>query len=266
MLDIIKVLHTKFRKWTERDIQIPIRSIVPVERIGTAYGGWIIPKGFLHEQSVCYLVGAGEDVSFDLGIAHNYGCPVHIFDPTPRAIAHIKQLINALKKGEKMPCATSPGGFYLPYPAELAQSIHLHPFGIWDTDGILQFYTPENRNHVSHSLVNLQKSGQSIEVPVHSLKSVLEKLGHTHIDLLKLDVEGAEYQILNSIIEHNISIDTICIEFDETAANHLDGHYLMRIKNCLEQLRNAGYEIIAKEPDCRNYTLIHRRCLSRQPQ
>lgn len=262
MRDLIKALQTKFKKWTEQDIGIQPNPILPLERIGTPYGGWIIPKGIITQQSVCYLVGAGEDISFDLGLAHLYGCAVHIFDPTPRSIAHVQQVKDSILKQEKMPCGTSPDGYYLPYPVELAERLHFHSFGIWDTDGHLQFYSPENQGHVSHSLVNLQKSEKSIEVPVHSLPWVLDHLGHTHIDLLKLDVEGAEYQIITSILAMNLTVNILCVEFDETASNHLDKHYLSRIKTCLENLQKAGYEIIAKEPDCRNYTLLHSRCLS----
>lgn len=264
MKRIFNRLYRKFRKWTESNLGIPVRALVPVERIGTPYGGWIIPKDFLQADAVCYLVGAGEDISFDLGVSLQYGCPVHIFDPTPRAIDHVHQLLEAIREGRPMACATSPDGYYPEYPASLASRIFLHPYGVWESDGTLQFFAPENKEHVSHSLVDLQHSGQSIEVPVRRLHSLMQELGHSHIDLLKLDVEGAEYQILDSILTDRIAINVLCIEYDETANNHLDRYYLTRIKNSLLRLQEAGFEVIAKEPDCRNYTLIHRRCLAKE--
>ncbi|MBK8967766.1 MAG: FkbM family methyltransferase [Lewinellaceae bacterium] len=257
MLPVFEKVYRKFRKWTEGDLKINIDTRVPVERFGTHYGGWIIPKNFLHADSVCYLVGAGEDVSFDLEIAHRFGCTVDIFDPTPRAVQHVEKLIASLKNGEPMACATSPGGFYPPYPTELADRLRLHPFGIWDKDGTLNFFTPENQAHVSHSLVNLQKSDASIQVPVRTLQSVLDDLGHQHIDLLKLDVEGAEYQILNAVLSAKIPIGVLCVEYDETANNHLDKHYMARISNSIDALTAAGYRVIAQEPDCRNFTFLH---------
>ena len=36
-------------------------------RLGTRYGGWIIPKNnTLNENSIVYSGGVGEDISFDL--------------------------------------------------------------------------------------------------------------------------------------------------------------------------------------------------------
>ena len=38
-----------------------------MEKLGTNYGGWIIPKNIaLTPESIIYSVGVGEDISFDL--------------------------------------------------------------------------------------------------------------------------------------------------------------------------------------------------------
>ena len=243
-------------------MHLPIRNDIPTERLGTPYGGWIIPANTLNSDSVCYLVGAGEDISFDVALAGRYGCPVHIFDPTPRAIAHVELVISKIALQQPVACATSPGGFYPETPAPVSALLHLHPYGIWSEDTTLRFFAPQNEDHVSHSLVNLQQSEASIEVPVRRLATLREELGHRHIDLLKIDTEGAEYQILESILADQLPIDILCIEFDESASNHIDRHYIRRIRQCLENLMAAGYEIIAKEPDSRNYTLVHRRRLA----
>ena len=56
----------------------------------------------MNENSVCYLAGAGEDISFDTLIAEKYHCNVFIFDPTPRAKKHYDELIDKISKDEKM--------------------------------------------------------------------------------------------------------------------------------------------------------------------
>lgn len=258
MQTLFRQIRRRFLKWTERKLNIPVESSVPVERIGTPYGGWIIPQNRLNKDSVCYLVGAGEDISFDLGVAARFGCPVHIFDPTPRAVAHFDGLKANLKNGLPTACSTSPTGFYPEYPPELADRLHFHAVGIWNEDTTLRFFAPQNEAHVSHSLVNLQQSDRFIEVPVRRLAGMMQEMGHRKIDLLKLDIEGAEYQVIRSLLEDKIEVSILCIEFDESAANHLDTKYLQRIEESLQALLAAGFRVIAKEQDCHNYTLVNK--------
>ena len=262
MQSMLRQVRRRFLKWTERKLDIPVEPLVPVERIGTPYGGWMIPENWLRPASVCYLVGAGEDISFDLGVAAKYGCPVHIFDPTPRAVAHFEGLVQNMKQGQLTKCSTSPTGFYPDYPPELAERLHFHPIGIWNEDTTLRFFAPQNEAHVSHSLVNLQHSERFIEVPVRRLSGLMQEFGHRKIDLLKLDIEGAEYQVIQSLLEDKIEVGILCIEFDESAANHLDTKYLQRIEASLNALLAAGFQVIAKEPDCHNYTLVHQEGVS----
>ena len=261
MQSIIRRVRTRFLKWTERAFDVPVESAVPVERLGTPYGGWLIPAGLLSPESVCYLVGAGEDISFDLEVAAKYGCHVHIFDPTPRAVAHFETLLDHLKRGERAPCSTGAAGFYPDYPLELAERLHFHPVGIWNEDTTLRFFAPRNEAYVSHSLVNIQHSERSIEVPVRRLSGLMREMGHRRLDLLKIDIEGAEYQVIESLLADGIEVDILCVEFDESAANHLDTKYLDRIESSLGSLLDAGFRVIAKEKSCHNYTLLHRRRL-----
>ena len=47
-----------------------------IDRLGTKYGGWILPKDIeLNEDSVVYSAGVGEDISFDMLLYQN----LHIF-------------------------------------------------------------------------------------------------------------------------------------------------------------------------------------------
>lgn len=254
--------RAKFLKWTERRIKVPVEPLVPTERLGTPYGGWIIPQNWFDERSICYLVGAGEDISFDLDLVKKYRCEAWIIDPTPRAEAHFQQWYHKAWIGEPMTCATSPTGFYPAFPADLFEKITYAAIGLWHETTRLRFFSPQNDAHVSHSLVNLQRSEKFIEVLVKRLSELMRDFGHTRLDLLKLDIEGAEYQVIDSILEDGIEIDVLCIEYDETAANHLDSRYQHRIEASLHRLREAGYRIIAKEPDCHNYTLVHQRRLA----
>jgi FkbM family methyltransferase len=258
MQKIINTIRSRYYKWTERKINLPIDTSVETERLGTGYGGWIVPKGIIDQNSICYLVGAGEDLSFDVALAERYQCATHIFDPTPRSVEHFKALKLAIETGQSMPLANTETGFYPAIAKETAQFLHFHNFGIWNEDTTLRFYAPANDAYVSHSIVNLQKTDKFIEVPVQRLSSVMRRLVHTQIDLIKIDIEGAEYQVIEAILTEKIKVKALCIEFDESAANHFDGKYLDRIENALKSLIAAGFTLIAKEPNCHNYTLLRK--------
>jgi FkbM family methyltransferase len=43
----------------------------------------------------------------------------------------------------------------------------------------------------------------------------MEQLGHDRIDLLKIDIEGAEYKVIESILADKLDIRVICVEYDE---------------------------------------------------
>jgi hypothetical protein len=59
--------------------------------LGSRYGGWAIPEGFLRADSIAYTVGVGEDISFDLALVNTYGCKVFAFDPTPIAVEFMRK-------------------------------------------------------------------------------------------------------------------------------------------------------------------------------
>ncbi len=197
-------------------------------RIGSRYGGWSIPASKLGAGSICYCVGCGEDITFDLGLINRFGCDVFGFDPTPRAMAHVKS--HAVPK-------------YI-----------FSPLGLWEATDRLKFYVPVNPEHVSHSLLNLQKTTEYIEVPVERLSSIMKRHGHTHLDLLKLDIEGAEYKVLDSIIEDGLEIGILCVEFDEYW-NPLDADYLERIRDHVRRLQGLGYRMV-DAPGNANYTFV----------
>jgi len=86
--------------------------------------------------------------------------------------------------------------------------------GLWNKREELKFYKQSNENYVSQSLVE-NMFGQKYDVePVDSIKNIMEQLGHSHIDLLKLDIEGAEIETVNQMLDDKIYPIYVLIEFD----------------------------------------------------
>jgi FkbM family methyltransferase len=157
-------------------------------RIGSDYGGWAIPADRLEPHSICYCVGIGEDTTFEHGLIERYGCSVHSFDPTPVAVEYVGKSAN---------------------PPEF----HFHPVGLWSQNGEILFHAPQNPSHASYSAVNLQATKRAVRCPVKTLSTLMSELGHQRIDLLKMDIEGAEFDVIDSLLDEGLDVDTICVEF-----------------------------------------------------
>jgi FkbM family methyltransferase len=202
----------------------------PLEFIGTAYGGYVLPKREIRDGSVCYSFGAGEDVSFETGLAAAFPVEVHIFDPTPRAITYARSLVAAL---------SATGG-------SAGERLHFHPWGVWSSDQQMQFYAPKDPAHVSHSMVNMQHTSDYFVADCRRPKSIMTVLGHKSIDLLKLNIEGAEYEVMRAMFEDKIRPSVICINFDELHTQ-IDASARGRLRGLVKQFTDHGYVPVAAE-------------------
>jgi FkbM family methyltransferase len=244
MTILMKQARTLYKRVAQRVAQGNLNRLrdtmsVPHRKIGTGYGGWFVPTGLLSSQSLCYGVGAGEDISFEIELINQYGCEVHCFDPTPRAQRHVEQLHRNTVNGIPTSINDAVNVHYTINPGCLAR-LHFHAIGLWSQDRIMRFYAPENPSHVSHSIVNLQRTADYFEADCQKLETVMRMLGHVELSLLKLDVEGAEYEILASILNGHIRPAVLCVEFDE-GYHPLDDEYLPRILNMVRQVKESGY-------------------------
>ncbi len=188
-----------------------LTSGVPLDRVGTDYGGYHVPLARMDASWIVYSVGIGEDASFDLGLIERVGCRVRAFDPTPRSAAYVRSLVDL--------------------PAEF----RFQPVAIWKRDGEVPFYAPRDPAHVSHSIDNLQRTDTFVTVPARTIGSALHEAGDDRIDLLKLDAEGAEYAILAQILGSGIRPRVICAEL----------HSVSPARNLwlAVRLRLAGYRL-----------------------
>jgi len=185
-----------------------------MEKLGTDYGGWYVPTDLIDSGWICYSGGAGEDISFDLALREQFGCDVWIFDPTPRAIQFVRQQIHD-KSG-----------------------IHFMPAGLWSSKTTLRFYQPRDPSHVSHSVVNLQKTEDYFESECYAVSDLMSTLGHKQIDLLKIDIEGAEHAVIQDMLSCDIRPRVLCIEIDQPASP-------LQCFKTLGRIREAGYELAA---------------------
>ncbi len=224
-MDSFLNIYRQARIATKRTVGIEPRVAVdvnvPLEFHGNDYCGWKIPQDSLDADAAIIDVGLGEDISFSQSLIERYGCTVHGFDPTPRAIDWIERL--------------APRNF------------RLHKYGVSATSRTARFYLPNNADHVSGSLLHAGHVGtRSIDVELVGIGDVFDKIGVPRIDLLKIDIEGAEYDLIGSEAFRDCArrIGMLCIEF-----HHRWPEFgASRTLRAVSELKDAGFRCAWRSP------------------
>jgi len=81
-------------------------------------------------------------------------------------------------------------------------------------------------------------------VPVDSLKGIMRGRGDQHIDLLKLDIEGAEIETVNQMLDDGVYPTYVLIEFDLLMKNKDPDH---RTRALVDRMVTSGYTILKND-------------------
>ena len=209
-----------------RDVWFPIQERLTTERHGSEGGDWVVASDHLSSDSIVYSVGVGSDVSFDLSLIRRYGLQVHAFDPTPRSVAWVET-------------------------QNLPKAFIFHPVGLAAHDGTAAFSPPPKREWVSFAMTGSRADG-AVEAPVRRLKTLMKQLSHDRIDLLKMDIEGAEYRVIQDLIDADLPVKQLLVEFH----HRLPGIDVQETRQAVRNLLSTGYRIFAISPRGEEYSFI----------
>lgn len=196
-----------------------------------SFGDWCFCPDNINTDSVIYSLGVGEDIYFDKGIIDQLGADVHAFDPTPNTIDWLKTV-------------------------DISDKYKFHPFGIANADETLKIYPRVNkRGRKSKSMftmVNQGQAGDGVDVQMHRLKTAMSMLGHEKIDILKMDIEAAEYDVIDEIVNSGVQIDQILVEFH----HRFKSVGKQRTQDAIQKLNAVGYKIFFISDYGREYSFI----------
>jgi FkbM family methyltransferase len=169
---------------------------------------WTIVTRGLYPDAVIYSGGVGEDITFEQELIRKFGVKVHIFDPSPVA-THTISLAN------------NDGLLFRPV-------------------GLAAFTTGKFSIGGGTDSRTWLKAGGSETLPCTSLAHEMAINGHHSIDLLKIDIEGFEYEVLEACLAENIPIKQLCVEFHDFFPEIPKA----RTKAMIRTLESQGFDLI----------------------
>lgn len=144
----------------------------------------------LDESSVVFDLG-GYEGQWTSDVFSRYCCRIHVFEPVREFAGRIRQRF-----------AKNP-------------SVTVHPFGLGAKTEVVDI-------GVSADASSIHKKAESTEkVELIQASEFLQKNGVEHIDLMKINIEGGEYELLEHLLDVGIveRIDNIQVQFHDFVAN-----------------------------------------------
>lgn len=209
-----------------RDPSFKIDEARPTERFGSDYGGWDVVTGLLNKDSVVYSVGVGGEVSFDLALIERFGVTVHAFDPTPQCVTWVAE-------------------------QSLPKEFVMHPYGVAAFDGEAKFHPPDDPNHVSHTILD-RPDRSAVSVPFKRLVTIMRELGHDRLDLLKMDIEGAEYGVIADMAASKCLPRQVLVEFH----HRFPDVGVRKTEEAIRQMKELGYRLVHVTETVEEFTFV----------
>lgn len=193
------------------------QAIMLIDQRFTAYGNYYLcNQCSLNASSVVYSLGVLRNTDFDQAVVDQFGCSVYLFDPSIIATRHINNLQQS--------------------------KFIFTEVAIWKESGDMRFTTPMYGG--SPSMV-LEHSGQKFTAKAITLQQAMCLHQHQHIDVIKLDVEGAAPAILNDMLDRQIFPSQVVAEFERPKTGKVEDFidFYCELKALMQRMSSVGYQV-----------------------
>lgn len=114
------------------------------------------------------------------------------------------------------------------------QNVTLYKKAVWDSETVLKFYTD---NGMGGTTENIYSNQIPTEIETLRLANFLDK----KVDMLKIDIEGAEYTVLKDCVPFLKNVENIFVEY------HSFINKEQHLEDILQLLKDSGYRYHLKE-------------------
>lgn len=170
---------------------------------------------------------SADSVVFDLGGYHGdfaadihakYSCAVYIFEPVPK---FYNKCVNRFAGNSKITCFN---------------------YGLASVDGWLDIGLADNAS----SFESPHAKGNTERVEIRSIVPCINSLGITKIDLMKINIEGGEFDVLPALIDSGLikNIDNLQVQFHNFIDNAAEKRNELRRSLQQTHIETWNYEFV----------------------
>jgi FkbM family methyltransferase len=189
--------RTAYRRRRNRDLEPVARQLLETQAYGRAMYDFMAAVG-ANPDLLTDVPITEHGVALDLGayigdwsnrMADRYGCTVYAFEPSPGPAAKAADRLRAYPK------------------------VTVFPYGVAAADCTAVL----TRDGPGSSIYGRTGTPACVDVRIRDIVAVLEELDLRHIDVLKINIEGAEYDVLERLAAANWlpRIGTLSVQFHE---------------------------------------------------
>lgn len=216
----------------KRAFILPFRRNVPTIEVGGIETWPIVDP----QKNNLFVIsaGVGLGIDFELGIAERWDVEMLLLDPSPTGVATMERI------------GTVDGVTFL-------------SIGLMAEDGIRAFARPLSDDEGSFFMATGDLEPEAlVEFECKSLGTLLAEHGHDTIDILKMDIEGAEYEVIDSFLRRGIKVSQLCVEIH---THHGSGaqRSIWNAAGLIFRLYRAGYRVVYNS--AMDFTFVHRSVL-----
>ncbi|CAN5249219.1 hypothetical protein BH09BAC6_BH09BAC6_17250 [soil metagenome] len=218
MIKPLKYLHRKYIAFVHKTRGTPTPA--PIKNIqAERVSHWINDNGDkthrldynLNESSVVFDLG-GYEGQWASDIFSKYTCHVHIFEPF---VLYAENIRLRFKMNPK---------------------IKVYAYGLSNLDTIAKLTVNNDASSV------FKTGGETVDIKLVKFEDFITTTGINHIDLIKINIEGGEYELLEHLIEKNLvgKIQNIQVQFHDFVPNA--AHRMKEIQKQLQLTHKLTYQ------------------------
>jgi FkbM family methyltransferase len=187
-----------------------------------------------------------------------------LVDPTPVSVDHYNKIINAAGIAKTKEYTLKPEREIEEYNLKKINSKNLVLINkaLYNEERLVKFYhspiktNPLNDNF-SHSINNWQsyydKNKPYIEVETIKIQTIMKLYNILSLPILKIDIEGAEHQVIDDMLKSKIFPSQILVDMDELGLITIYSY--KKLVSIYNNLLNNNYNLI-DTGDLRNFLFI----------